>query len=216
VGKIKSAINIQTSVGFLEGCRMAEHNRHWLATHHQLQTITFHLLKTTAPEAITVSQLCAAAHINRSTFYAHYQDVFDLVDQTQSSKRQELLSEFAATAKFQHHSFLDQTSLQEFLLFIRQNGWFYQIVLRTRNDFPIQEGFDQLYRLLIVPVKKRHPEISDDEALYYFVAFQSSFTMILRRWSENNYDLAPNKVATIIINSLPYLLHANLYSSRAQ
>ena len=36
------------------------------------------LLQEKPVEKITVTQLCAKADINRSTFYAHYLDVYDL------------------------------------------------------------------------------------------------------------------------------------------
>ncbi|QEA52825.1 TetR/AcrR family transcriptional regulator [Loigolactobacillus coryniformis] len=75
---------------------MQKHNKHWRRTHEKLQTLTFELLKTTVPERITVKQLCVAAKINRSTFYAHYLDVFDLVTQTQAVKRREMMCGFCA------------------------------------------------------------------------------------------------------------------------
>ena len=34
---------------------------------------------------ITVKELCALAHLNRGTFYAHYADVFDLMEQIEAA-----------------------------------------------------------------------------------------------------------------------------------
>lgn len=185
---------------------MVNHNQHWQATHELLQTLTFALLKNTPPEQITVSQLCAAAHINRSTFYAHYQDVFDLVDQTQRNKRQELMAGFTDRLPTASQGFLTLASLTAFLAFIKTNGWFYKIVLQTRTHFPIEEGFSQLYPLLIDPIKKRHPAMTDDDLMYIFVAFQAGFTMLLRRWAEADYDLPTAQVARLIRDSLPSLI----------
>ncbi|WP_205014579.1 TetR-like C-terminal domain-containing protein [Loigolactobacillus coryniformis] len=113
-----------------------------------------------------------------------------------------------ASAPAQHEKlkFLDPESLQQFLTFVRDNGWFYKIILRSRHDFPIQEGFDQLYQLLLTPVKKSTPELADDDLMYLFITFQASFTMILRHWSENDYNKTPAQIAQLIINSLPNLI----------
>lgn len=40
----------------------------------------FILRKTKALEKITVKELCEVAKINKSTFYCHYRDIFDLTD----------------------------------------------------------------------------------------------------------------------------------------
>lgn len=185
---------------------MVKHNQHWRQTHDQLQTLTFALLKTTPPEQITVSQLCAAAHINRSTFYAHYQDVFNLVDQTQANKRRELMAGFTEHLPAEATGFLTTASLTVFLDFIKTNGWFYKIVLKSRTHFPIEEGFGQLSALLLDLIKKRHPKMTDDDLLYVFVAFQAGFTTILRRWAEADYDLPTTHVARLIRQSLPSLI----------
>ncbi|KRN28704.1 transcriptional regulator [Lactobacillus selangorensis] len=191
---------------------MRKHNQHWQATQLQLQTIVFELLKTTPAAEITVSQVCQLAHINRSTFYAHFADVYELIESTETSKRQELINRFMKRAKTEKMNFLNQASIVYFLEFIKENGWFYKIVLHSCTEFPIQEGFAKLYQLLIEPLKQQRPDLSDEELLLYFVAYQASFTMILKRWSEEDYQLAPPKVAQVMLDALPYVIHKELFA----
>ena len=55
---------------------------------------TFARLMSEKPiQNITVAELCARAEINRSTFYAHYSDIYDL----QQKLEQEIYGEFQAT-----------------------------------------------------------------------------------------------------------------------
>lgn len=42
---------------------------------------------------ITVKELCQEAHINKSTFYDHYEDIFDLSDKIESELVSEAISE---------------------------------------------------------------------------------------------------------------------------
>lgn len=48
------------------------------------------LLQEKPVEKITVTQLCAVADINRSTFYSHYLDVYDLLHQLEDTFYQEI------------------------------------------------------------------------------------------------------------------------------
>ena len=41
-------------------------------------------MKTTSVEKITVKEICEHAEINRSTFYKHYQDVYDLMEKLEN------------------------------------------------------------------------------------------------------------------------------------
>lgn len=52
--------------------------------------------KTTPLEKIKVREICKVALINKSTFYAHYADVFDLSDQLENEMLIEFLDKFTA------------------------------------------------------------------------------------------------------------------------
>lgn len=48
------------------------------------------LLKEKQISSITVKEICDLADINRSTFYAHYSDQFDLLDKTEEELIEEM------------------------------------------------------------------------------------------------------------------------------
>ena len=50
-------------------------------TRHIIQSTFLELLKEKPVNKITVKELCDKAEINRGTFYKHYQDVYDLMEQ---------------------------------------------------------------------------------------------------------------------------------------
>ncbi|WP_143787839.1 TetR/AcrR family transcriptional regulator, partial [Oenococcus oeni] len=110
----------------------------WKITHRKTQEIVFHLLKEHPIKEISVSQVCKKANINRSTFYDHFEDIYELFDVTQLNKRKELFASFIKQSNPQEKfSFYDLQSLTQFLTFIKENGWIYSIVLKSRQDFPI-------------------------------------------------------------------------------
>jgi AcrR family transcriptional regulator len=62
-------------------------------TKKRLRTTIAQLMSEKPIQNITVAELCAKAEINRSTFYAHYSDIYDL----QQKLEQEIYAEFQAT-----------------------------------------------------------------------------------------------------------------------
>ena len=53
-------------------------------TRKQLKDCLISLLKTKRIQDITVRELTEMADLNRGTFYLHYKDVFDLLEQTET------------------------------------------------------------------------------------------------------------------------------------
>lgn len=61
-------------------------------TRQLLANALFTLMKEKSYNDITVKELCEAADINRGTFYLHYKDIDDMVEQIE----QEILTQFEA------------------------------------------------------------------------------------------------------------------------
>jgi Transcriptional regulator len=56
-------------------------------TKRQLREALLTLLNEKPLRSITVKELCALAKLNRGTFYAHYADVYDLMEQIEAEMR---------------------------------------------------------------------------------------------------------------------------------
>lgn len=61
-------------------------------TRMMIQKTFFHLLKEKPISKITVKEICELAEINRTTFYKHYQDPYDLLGQLEEEAISGLLS----------------------------------------------------------------------------------------------------------------------------
>lgn len=60
----------------------------------RMQSVMLDLMKYTEFEKITVKKLCEKAEVNRSTFYAHFEDIYDMLDKMEKTLRKELLYSF--------------------------------------------------------------------------------------------------------------------------
>lgn len=86
---------------------------------------------------------------------------------------------------------------------IRQNAFFYEIVLKTRTEFPLKQGFERLWNELFVPRCHAVGVTDEAEIMYYFVYFQAGFTMCLRRWVEGVCRESEQELAKIIEKCVP-------------
>lgn len=61
-----------------------KNNKRSQDTEARVETIFLHLLTQKHISKITVRELCEGAQITRTSFYGHYQDVYDLLDKVQT------------------------------------------------------------------------------------------------------------------------------------
>ena len=59
-------------------------------TRHALQTALIERMQQKPLNRITVREVCEAADINRSTFYMHYKDMYDLMDEIEEQVYQDI------------------------------------------------------------------------------------------------------------------------------
>ena len=67
-------------------------------------------------DALTVSDLVRQANINRGTFYLHYKDKFDLLEQTETEILQEIQHIFLRTNSLQAGDFNNNDALQRLVI----------------------------------------------------------------------------------------------------
>lgn len=115
-----------------------KNNQRFHDTEVRMEAAMLELMKTMEFEKITVKKICEKAEVNRSTFYAHFLDIYDMLDKMEKELRKELLEsyhEYSESLTFSEQSFIC------FLEHIRKHQYFYKINLRTRTSFPLKQGF---------------------------------------------------------------------------
>lgn len=171
----------------------------------RMETAMLDIMKTTDFEKITVRSICEKALVNRSTFYAHFTDIYDMLDKMEAELHKELLDSYSNKDGQENLAFSMQSFIP-FLRHIKKHSYFYKINLQTRKKFPLKQGFEPLWDEVIKPRCKHAGLISEDDMMYYFVYFQAGFTMILKRWVDNGCKESENELAEIIEHCVPAVL----------
>lgn len=179
-----------------------KNNRRFREMEIRLEAATLELMKHTDFEKITVKKICETAGVNRSSFYAHFTDIYDLLDRMETFLHQELLESYTEQPDSPNEP-LSAASFLPFLKHIKKHQYFYRIALKTRRDFPLRQGFEELWEQVIKPRCEQAGVTSEEEMLYYFVYFQAGFTMVLKRWVDSDCREEETKLIEILQNCVP-------------
>ncbi|MCX8131414.1 MAG: TetR/AcrR family transcriptional regulator C-terminal domain-containing protein [Clostridia bacterium] len=91
------------------------------------------LMRENPISKISVKMLCETADINRSTFYAHYTDQYDLLEQLEQEVIEEL-KKFISKDAFSKQTIQTVHSLKQILDYIAQNGDLFITLLSENGD----------------------------------------------------------------------------------
>lgn len=181
-----------------------KNNRRFQDTEIRIETAMLEIMKKTEFEKITVKKICDKAQVNRSTFYAHFVDIYDLLDKMETFLAKELLDRYISQPHEKYPPF-SEDSFIPFLQHIKKHSYFYKINLAHRKSFPIRQGYEMIWNI-IKPRCEKAGITSEDDIMYYFIYFQAGFTMILKHWVDTGCEKEESEVASIIINCIPQVM----------
>ncbi len=179
-----------------------KNNRRFQETELAMETVLLKLMEHHSFEDITVRMICEKADVNRSTFYAHFQDIYDMLEKMEHHLHEKLMLEFQKMDHSRRQLFTSE-SFHYFLEHIKTHQSFYQVLLKTRTQFPIQEGYDQMFNIVVKPQCQKAGILSEEDMQYILIAFQAAFTNILRHWVDTGCHKSSDELAVIVEQSLP-------------
>jgi AcrR family transcriptional regulator len=152
----------------------------------QIRTAFVELLDTTPLHRITVSDICKKAHVNRSTFYANFADVYDLADWL----RKAMEIEFSGVFDGFDGTHCEKGALRLFK-HIKENQSFYI------NYFKLSYDEDQL--LSNYDHNRASLDFGEKHIPYHIEFFRNGLNAIIKRWLKNGCLESPEEMAEILI-----------------
>lgn len=178
-----------------------KNNQRFKETEIKMEAAMLELMKKYEFNKITVKKICEKAQVNRSTFYAHFIDIFDMLDKMETHLRKELLSNY--NKDIPKEIVLDESAFIPFLQHVKKHQYFYRISLKTRSEFPLKQGYEPMWNLIIKPFCQKADITSENEMMYYFIYFQAGFTMTVKHWVDTGCKESEFELSQIIINCIP-------------
>lgn len=160
-------------------------------TKRMLKEALVRLLNTKQIEHISVSELCAEAQINRTTFYKYYGSQFDLMNDIQADFMRELENSLQKNAR--------PVSLLNTLTYIDTHRELCTVLLHTAADSGFLErifSFSPIAQQLEEQVSRQYPDCRK-EYVKEFVIYGSY--SVIRKWLLSEQPEPPETITEIIL-----------------
>ena len=147
---------------------------------------------------ITVREICERTGIHRSTFYAHYQDVYDVVEKVEASMSRQLTETFFRK--------LDERApardcFTEIFAFIRTHREFYIYYLNESRNFGVLQLAGDMIRDRYKAADAQ-PQLfgarSAEEMEYHGIFFLFGMTAMVRLWLRNGCREEPEALYDLL------------------
>ena len=176
----------------LEGKKI---NQKIINTKKSLSKSLIYLLEKNAITEIDVSQLCTYAGVNRTTFYKHYNSLYDLLN--------ELINEFFKKIEvlFLKVNINENTTSKIALLlkYLKQNREFVSVIMNNNTLTTISQRLitlDFIDSLIKTNIQYRKSVYINDN--YYIDFIISGWYAVIKRWVNENCALDENTLARLL------------------
>ncbi len=147
---------------------------------------------------ISVRSLCELADINRSTFYAHYTDPFDLLRQIGQEVMENLKSHLEKQ-DYQHNRPLSAQMLTQILEYAKDNAEVFKVLFSENCDFDFQKDIMDLSQIVSFQLNPKY----DEQVRGYITVYGITGCMsLLQKWLQGGMIEPPEKISEIFLQLL--------------
>lgn len=161
---------------------------------------------------ITVKEICQEAGVNRSTFYLHYENTVELLEEAIEYTNDEFLSYF----KDADESFISNMNsksddelllitpsyLKPYLKYIKENKALHSSGVLKSAYMKTNEKFEKMAKHIFYPIMERL-NVEENKRDYILAYYTHGVIAIVEQWLKNDCKESIDEICDIIINCVP-------------
>lgn len=155
------------------------------------------LLEKKPVNKITVSEISELADLGRGTFYLHYSDPYDLLEQIEDDLitqiNQTIQTYFAENTKAELAGYLEQMTN-----FAYENRRLYKLLMGESGNLQFQEKIKGTFADYIITSEVQRDEYENTKKRYYATFVISGMTGLMMDWIRAEKPMPPNQFAEVI------------------
>lgn len=165
------------------------------------------LLETKDLDFISVKDVCTEANVNRSTFYLHYDNTYDLLEESIAYMDEEFLSYFKndgenfikkiATADTEDLMLITPDYLTPYLNYVKEHKRLFLATIQHPGRFNVASSYGKMFSQVFSPILERFG-IPKEERRYMMDFYLNGCSAIVSRWIENDCKDSIEKIIEII------------------
>lgn len=154
----------------------------------KMQQAVIRLLEKKDFSEISIMELCTEAGVNRSTFYAHYSNTYELLKEAYAGLLKEFFVSYSQTVEdiknfdAAESVFISPQYLMPYLDFVKANRRFFKVYMSNLQNFDADNTYSYLLEKVFVPVYQKNG-ISDQTIVNYMSKFYlQGITSVVLEW----------------------------------
>ena len=146
-------------------------------------------------EYITIKEICDAAGVNRSTFYLHYENTYDLLQEATKyildkhfayySSDTKGITERFVNSELRDLVFITSEYLTPYLTFIKDNQRIFKVSIKQFNSLNMGDVYVRLFEHIFNPILERF-HVPEKERSYMMKFYLTGVYAIVMEWLEKN------------------------------
>lgn len=161
-------------------------NKRKRQSQEKIERVFLQLIQIKEVEQISVSDICKLTNLNRSTFYANYIDIYDLVEKVQIRMETEFANIFTNDPGVGHNP----DSYLKMFRHIKENQIFYKTYFKLK--------FNANYSTSNLPQELTLKYYNNKHIDYHIEFFKAGFEAILKKWLNNDCKESPEEMLEIL------------------
>lgn len=145
---------------------------------------------------ITISDVCNEAGVNRSTFYSHYENTYDMLEEIKNNSIAEFMESFHSDLELNNLGKYDSAELMfvspkyliPYLEFVRDNKRFFKVYMSNLNNFAVEDTNSYLVDTVFTPIYAKNGITDKTIVKYMSRYFLSGITAIVTEWVKNDCE----------------------------
>ena len=160
-------------------------------------------------EYITIKELCETAGVNRSTFYLHYENTYDLLEETTRYIIDKHLSYYSVETKrisLRYQScdkkellFITEEYLTPYLTFIKDNQRLFKVAVKQFHTLNFGKVYEKMFTHIFNPILARF-NVPEGERVYRMKFYLTGIFAVVMEWLSNDCLESMETIVKIIID----------------
>lgn len=169
-------------------------------TQNLLKNALVQLMQEQHISKISVRALCEVAEINRSTFYLHYANQYDLLNTVQQEVLDNLNKYLRKQDLDENHPISVQV-LTKVLDYVKENVELFKALLSDKCDFTFQKDLMELAQVIS---SQQNPSLDKRTQEYIKIFGLTGAVSMLQKWLHDGTNESPAQMAEFVIQIAYY------------
>ena len=153
------------------------------------------LMKQQHISTISVKSLCDLADINRSTFYAHYNDQYDLLHQVKEEVMNNVRQHLGKVFPENFDDKVPVFVLTHIFEYAKENSELFQVLLGENSDYLFQKDIIELSQI----VSSQNNKTLDARTKEYLKEFRTAGCIsVVQKWLKDGTAESPEEMSNLI------------------